>query len=524
MFDHGATTSASTITPAATPAGTPPLTATADEAVRLSEVPPGPAVVAALDRPPDPGVSSAERLERIGAFERLINRLQALQSCEIAALVEDAEATMAEQLARHDPATDPPLGLFDTVPDALRSIVAELRLMLRLTTGSAWYRVDEARALSAAELAPTAELARAGLLSRPKVTLLVDAAADLTPEQTGRLLARVLPKAPEQTTGQLRAAIRRFLAGLPEGVRARRRERRALERGVRVQAEADGMATVRAFLPAAAATGIFAVLDQHARGCAGADPRGMDARRADALVDLVLRDTGRMSAGTALAAGARAEPTGVPGVTPAPAEGSPFVRNSVRVNIHVTVPIDTLTGAGDEPAELAGYGPVPAEDARALAFDPASVWDRLLTDPVTGKVLDHGTQRYRPPAHLARLVRSRYGCCAHPGCRTPAHQCDIDHVVPFDPVRGTGPTSAGNTSPLCRSHHRLKHMPGWHVEMRPDALVWTTPSGHTYEAEPAPIGPVRPVAGPDRRPSRWARAEGGDARARFAEDVAEPPF
>ncbi|BBF98947.1 hypothetical protein Pdca_01570 [Pseudonocardia autotrophica] len=486
-------------------------------------------MVAVLERLPEPGAASAERLERIGAFERVINRLQALQNGEIAALVDGAESAMAEHLARHDPATDPPLGLFDTVPDALQSIVAELRLMLRLTTGSAWYRVDEARGLAAPELAPAAELARAGLLSRPKITLLVDAAADLTPELTEQLLTRVLPKAPEQTTGQLRAAIRRFLTGLPEAVRARRRERRTLDRGVRVQAEADGMATLRAFLPAAAATGILAVVDQHARACGSTDPRSMDARRADALVDLVLHDTGRVSAGTALAIGAaRTEPIEIPGVAPAPADGSPFVRNAVRVNIHVTVPIDTLSGAGDEPAELAGYGPIPAEDARALAFDPGSVWDRLVTDPITGKVLDHGTQRYRPPAHLARLVRSRHGCCAHPGCRTPAHRCDIDHVVPFDPVRGTGPTSAANTSPLCRPHHRLKHMPGWHVELQPNGtLVWTTPSGHVYEAEPSPVGPVRADAAPVRGPSPWAREAGdaGDAaKARFTEDVAEPPF
>lgn len=511
MFDTGTATSTSA----------PPATAT-----RWSEMPPDSTVVAVLERPPDPGAPTAERLERIGGFERVINMLQALQSSEIAALVDDAESTMAEHLARHDPATDPPLGLFDTVPDSLRSIVAELRLMLRLTTGSAWHRVDEARGMAAPELAPAAELARAGLLSRPKVSILVDAAADLTPEQTEQLLARVLPKAPNQTTGQLRAAIRRFLIGLPGEVRSRRRERRALDRGVRVQAEADGMATLRAFLPAAAATGILAVVDQHARACGSADPRGMDARRADALVDLVLRDTGRVSAGTALATGAAV--TGsidVPGVAPAPADGSPFVRNSVRVHIHVTVPLDTLAGAGDEPAELAGFGPIPAEDARALAFDPGSVWDRLVTDPVTGKVLDHGTQRYRPPADLSRLVRSRYGCCAHPGCRTPAHRCDIDHVVPFDPGRGTGPTSAGNTSPLCRSHHRLKHTPGWHVEMRPNGtLVWTTPSGHTYEAEPSPVGPLRPDARPARGPSPWVREGSPAARAQFTEEVAEPPF
>jgi hypothetical protein len=39
--------------------------------------------------------------------------------------------------------------------------------------------------------------------------------------------------------------------------------------------------------------GVFAVLDEHARHAGGSgDQRSMDARRADALVDLVLNPTG----------------------------------------------------------------------------------------------------------------------------------------------------------------------------------------------------------------------------------------
>ena len=60
--------------------------------------------------------------------------------------------------------------------------------------------------------------------------------------------------------------------------------------------EPDGMATLSAYLPAADAVGVFAVLDEHARqaGCLG-DERSMDARRGDALVDLVLNPTGYRS-------------------------------------------------------------------------------------------------------------------------------------------------------------------------------------------------------------------------------------
>ncbi len=61
--------------------------------------------------------------------------------------------------------------------------------------------------------------------------------------------------------------------------------------------ERDGMATLAATLPASEAVGVFAVLDQHARACCSTDGRSMDARRADALTDLVLDGTGFSSSG-----------------------------------------------------------------------------------------------------------------------------------------------------------------------------------------------------------------------------------
>ena len=65
--------------------------------------------------------------------------------------------------------------------------------------------------------------------------------------------------------------------------------------------EPDGMATVCAYLPAADAVGVYAVLDEYARHAGGpGDERNMDAHRADALVNLVLGPTG-----------VRSEPTGV---------------------------------------------------------------------------------------------------------------------------------------------------------------------------------------------------------------------
>ena len=90
---------------------------------------------------------------------------------------------------------------------------------------------------------------------------------------------------------------------------------------------------------------------------------------------------------------------------PAPA-GKPLV--------HVIIPYSTLTGADDHPGELAGYGPIPADLAREIAAD--AVWKRLLIDPESGTVLDHGRSTYRPPTALAEFVRARDGPAGSPIC------------------------------------------------------------------------------------------------------------
>jgi hypothetical protein len=117
-----------------------------------------------------------------------------------------------------------------------------------------------------------------------------------------------------------------------------------------------------------------------------------------------------------------------------------------RPLIHITVPITTLLGVDEEPGELAGYGPLPAPIARQIATDPDSTWRRLLTDPASGTLLDHGRRTYRPPTALAHFIRTRDGTCRYPGCRRPATACELDHVQPWQ--RG-GTTSDDNLCTLC---------------------------------------------------------------------------
>ncbi|MCL3778283.1 MULTISPECIES: HNH endonuclease signature motif containing protein [unclassified Actinomyces] len=145
--------------------------------------------------------------------------------------------------------------------------------------------------------------------------------------------------------------------------------------------------------------------------------------------------------------------------------------------------------------------PVPAAVARALAA--GGTWRRLVTDPLSGTVLDVGRTRYRPPAALADLVRARDVSCTHPGCQVSAGRCDIDHVRAWGEG---GTTSLDNLTTLCEAHHRLKHTPGWALTRTSEgALTWRTPTGARYERRPD--GSVRRL--PQRVGPRGATRPGG---------------
>jgi hypothetical protein len=154
-------------------------------------------------------------------------------------------------------------------------------------------------------------------------------------------------------------------------------------------------------------------------------------------------------------------------------------------------------------AHLEGYGPISPDVARALAS--GGVWSRLVTDPLSGVVRDVGRTRYRPPAELTELVRTRDRTCVRPGCGAPASRCELDHTIPF---QHGGSTAEWNLACLCPTDHRLKSAGGmsmrWHA---PGILDVELPSGHVYRREPD--GTARLLPRHDNRPPRatgWATA------------------
>lgn len=89
---------------------------------------------------------------------------------------------------------------------------------------------------------------------------------------------------------------------------------------------------------------------------------------------------------------------------------------------------------------------------------------------------------YKVPATMRRWITARDRACRNPICRRRATQCDMDHTVPFEKGGRTCPCDLG---PLCRAHHELKQLPGWHLSQDVQGhFTWTTPAGLTYRDKP----------------------------------------
>lgn len=56
-----------------------------------------------------------------------------------------------------------------------------------------------------------------------------------------------------------------------------------------------------------------------------------------------------------------------------------------------------------------------------------------------------------------------------------------------------GRTLVSNQTPLCRRHHRAKHVGKWRYRKTARTrMEWTSPLGHTYHTAKPPYGRVRP--------------------------------
>ena len=381
-----------------------------------------------------------------------------------------------------------------------RAMLAELACALRIPEGTLARRLARQAALAALPRFREANLA--GLISSWHCDVMLDLFGHVSDEAALAAADEALiGKALELTPSELRVPARRWRARhVPKT--DEERHRNLADRHVAVSPADDDLCWLTALLPAAQAMAIYHRLSDVAASASGPDePRTLDQLRADAMCDVLLGD--------AAAAGAVGD--GLSGIVP---------------TVVVTVPVLSLLGHSDEPAELEGFGPIDIETAGRLAAQAPS-FIRVLTHPETGAVLSVGRERYRVPADLRTALVIRDETCRFPGCRRRAMRCDIDHADAWHDDDGC--TEIDNLEHLCRKHHRLKHEVGWQLEHHGGGRIsWTSPVGRRYTTAPAREVRAGPRAGrrAERGPDEPRARIGSDAGppARGSGYPGEPPF
>lgn len=128
----------------------------------------------------------------------------------------------------------------------------------------------------------------------------------------------------------------------------------------------------------------------------------------------------------------------------------------------ITIPMLSLLGFSNQPAELEGYGPISIDVARKLTANAPSFY-RVLTDPLTGEPLALNPESRRVSRSMRAFLRSQQDECAFPQCTAKAATSDYDHIVAWE---HGGNTSQEQLEPLCRKHHKIKHFKDDHPDNR----------------------------------------------------------
>lgn len=217
---------------------------------------------------------------------------------------------------------------------------------------------------------------------------------------------------------------------------------------------------------------------------AASDPEAyLDSCRADALATMVLGTDPTQVSSTDTAATSTSTRTDTAAdeaaLVPVGEPREPVLTGQLVIDLR------TLQGLNDDFALLDG-APIPAVVGRDLARGIRS-WRRMVTDPVTGHLLDYGRTQYLPEP-LLRYVGARDGACRAPYCTAPSTRSEVDHATGW---ADEGTSDPANTGLLCRcTDHALKTDTGfWTITNgRPDgSATFTTTRGQTFHVPPRPF-------------------------------------
>jgi hypothetical protein len=326
----------------------------------------------------------------------------------------------------------------------------------------------------------------AGVLSERRVQLVVAECQWLTPEARERVdqaLAADLTALGSWGDRVLVRNVRALVCQLDAQAALQRAKAAAGGRYVSLSPAPEAMCRLSAVLPLAAGVSAYATLCREvAIARAAGDQRGRGQLLADTLV---------------------ARLTGTD-----PANGVPV---EVQVVMSDAALLESGPGA-DDPAQVPGYGTVPAGWARELVLGGtgssttgntgagaaggggggdcrrARVWlRRLYATPQTSTLVAMESRARVFPAGLARFITTR-----DQGCRTPFCDAPVRHLDHVREHAAGGSTSAGNGQGLCERCNYTKSLPGWAaqtVDPDPHRVRWRTPTGLTYDSTAPPLLP-----------------------------------
>ncbi|WP_051792003.1 DUF222 domain-containing protein [Amycolatopsis jejuensis] len=334
-------------------------------------------------------------------------------------------------------------------------LASELALALHITDNRAGAMISAADAL-ARRLPRTFRLMDSGQLDLYRAMKVTDGTNWLSDHHARLVDVLLEQRLADKNPIQIRKATAyAAMKTDPDGAANRMAQRRG-ERHValRQQDESTSQLSVEN-APTDKATAAYQRIDKIARSLkTDGEKRTLDQIRADVAIDLLLSGKGG---------------------TPEQAE------------VYLYVDLQTYLGLNNDPGELAGHGHIPAELARHIATGPDTTVRRVITDPLTGQVIEVGKFRYRPSIDVDEFVRVRDRECRQPGCPRPALNCVTEPT-------GPDPADADSTLSYCIRHRRLKDRYDWEYKVRKDGkLVVTTPTGQEVESTPPPLHDPRPI-------------------------------
>ncbi|WP_344415070.1 HNH endonuclease [Pseudonocardia ailaonensis] len=355
-------------------------------------------------------MSRGERVARLEQLVALRNSISAEITDEVRALAREEVEARAGQLDA---------GLVG--PEQIESaVVGQVAAALGMSPTRGREQLRIARDLHAG-LDRVRELYSAGELDERKVAAIVTAASWLDGPERARLDA-------ELTTHRISRLGLRRVGDLARSIAARISPEKFAERAtaarrgryVSVTPAGDGMAWLRALLPAEQAIRCFGALHKAVQAeFVGPGPvtRGRSQILADTLVERL---------------------TGAPATT-------------TDVEVQVLVPLEALVDDdGPLPAEIPGFGPVPAG---LLTGDGRRTWRRLVTKE--GLVIGGDSRRRTFRGPLAHMIRIRDGGrCTAPHCDAPIRH--LDHVHRW---ADGGATRFDNGRGLCEFHNLVREIP-----------------------------------------------------------------